>query len=291
MSLLSEKAMLVSLRISGWTATAHDKAVSEEVAQQAGAIPDAGRYTKRLLPKHATQPLTAIASRMREVHEDLTMPWSKGAQRLLPTTEHANYVAQMNALIEERNAAGQDFLKNYQRYIAEAAKDLGQLYNPEDYPDEQKLASLITADYNFDPVPEAEHFIADLAQTEIDRVKADIAKRNDAKLRLAIDALYQRLQEAVALCNDRLTEDPEGKPRIFRDTMLTNLSHIAETIPRLNITENADLDRYCQQVRHALQDVKPDQLRPNHRDYDPEKREQVKAAMSEIAAQMPDGPF
>ena len=47
--MISDKAMLICLHITMWTARKHDKRVSEEVAQSHEANTNAGRYNKHLL--------------------------------------------------------------------------------------------------------------------------------------------------------------------------------------------------------------------------------------------------
>ena len=56
--MISEKAMLSAVHISIWTATKHDKKVSQEVASKHNAPESSGRYNKQLL-SHA-QKLEAI---------------------------------------------------------------------------------------------------------------------------------------------------------------------------------------------------------------------------------------
>jgi hypothetical protein len=51
---LHTRAMLVSLRISAWSARKYDKKISLEVAANHGASADAGRYNKYLMPADAT---------------------------------------------------------------------------------------------------------------------------------------------------------------------------------------------------------------------------------------------
>ena len=47
--MITERAMLVAVHISVWTAVKHDRKVSRKVADEHGAPETAGRYNKKLL--------------------------------------------------------------------------------------------------------------------------------------------------------------------------------------------------------------------------------------------------
>ena len=75
MTIVTEKAMLARLKISMWTARKHDRSVSEQVAQQHGADPDVGRYSKRLVAAERLEQIRLLAARARQHHYDNTLPW------------------------------------------------------------------------------------------------------------------------------------------------------------------------------------------------------------------------
>ena len=62
---LTHDAMLVSLRITAWSGRLYDRQASNHVAANHDASANAGRYTKRLLPKAAFAALTATVSEAR----------------------------------------------------------------------------------------------------------------------------------------------------------------------------------------------------------------------------------
>ena len=47
---LNDKALLVQLTVSQWTARKYDKKVTEQIATQHDTVIEAGRYNKSLLP-------------------------------------------------------------------------------------------------------------------------------------------------------------------------------------------------------------------------------------------------
>ena len=56
----------------------------------------------------------------------------------------------------------------------------------------------------------------------------------------AADDLYRRLGEAVERVSERLQEDDNGKPLVFRDTMIANIRNLVDIVTRLNIFGDGD---------------------------------------------------
>ena len=124
-------------------------------------------------------------------------------------------------------------------------------------------------------MPDADHFIAKLACDDTDRVKRDIEQQTEERLHEAVGDLYQRLGEAVERVSARLQDDENGKPLVFRDTMIANIRNLVDIVPRLNIFGDAELARLCEQVKDKIAGVEPDALRPS-RTFDPIARARVK---------------
>ena len=72
-----------------------------------------------------------------------------------------------------------------------------------------------------------------------------------------------------------MCEDDEGKPLVFRDSMIENIRGLVDVVPRLNIFGDDTLARLCEQVKEKIAGVEPDSLRPS-RTFDPAARARVK---------------
>ena len=129
--------------------------------------------------------------------------------------------------------------------------------------------------YRITPVPDADHFMAKLASDDTDRVKRDIEHQVEERLHDAVGDLYRRLGEAVERVSERLQEDGEGKPLVFRDSMIENIRGLVDVVPRLNIFGDDRLARLCEQVKEKIASVEPASLRPS-RAFDPAARARVK---------------
>ena len=290
---LTRDAMLVSLRISAWSGRLYDREASDHVAAQHDASTSAGRYTKRLLPKVALAALNATMSETRTQHDAQSLPWDDKGSRLLTVANYEHYTEVMDALRERLVGQRARFIEDYDDYVEQAQMDLGKLFRIEDYPSKDRLRDRFSIRYRITAVPDADHFIARLASDDTERVKRDIESHIEEQLHDAVGDLYRRLAEAVERVSERLDEDGDGKPLVFRDTMISNIRDLVDVVPRLNIFGDQRLARLCEQVKDRIAGVEPDSLRPS-RTFDPVARDRVKrdadALMEQFAGYFPAQP-
>ena len=281
---LTHDAMLVSLRINAWSGRLHDRQASRHVAIHHDASASAGRYNKRLLPKAAFAALTATMSQARTTHYENTLPWDDQGSRLLTVANYERYTELLDALGERVARARTRFIEDYDDYIDQARLDLGRLFRIEDYPSKEALRDRFSIAYRIVPVPDADHFMAQLAASDTERVRRDIERRIEERLHGAVGDLYRRLGEAVEHVSERLREDGEGKPLVFRDSLIENIRSLVDVVPRLNIFGDDELARLCEQVKDRISVVEPDTLRPS-RTFDPAVRARVKRDADAMTAQ------
>ena len=272
---LNRDAMLAGLRITAWSGRLYDREASDHVAVHHDASASAGRYNKRLLPKAAFAALTATMSEARTRHYANSLPWDDKGARLLTVANYEHYTELMDALRERVVRQRARFIEDYDDYVGQARLDLGKLFRIEDYPSKDALQDKFSIRYRITPVPDADHFIAKLASDDTDRVKRDIERHIEEQLHDAVGDLYRRLAEAVERVSERLEEDENGKPLVFRDTMISNIRDLVDVVPRLNIFGDDRLARLCEQVKDRIAGVEPDSLRPS-RTFDPVARAHVK---------------
>ena len=174
------------------------------------------------------------------------------------------------------------FIEDYDDNIDKARLDLGKLFRIEDYPSKEALQGKFGLRYRIIPVPDADHFMAKLASDDTDRVKRDIESQIEERLHDAVGDLYRRLGEAVERVSERLQEDGEGKPLVFRDSMIGNIRDLVDVVPRLNIFGDGELAQLCEQVKEKIAGVEPDALRPS-KSFDPVARARVKRDADALA--------
>ena len=176
--------------------------------------------------------------------------------------------------------------------IDQARLDLGKLFRIEDYPSKESLQAKFGIRYRIAPVPDADHFMARLASDDTARAKRDIERQIEERLHEAVGDLYRRLGEAVERVSERLQEGEDGKPLLFRNSMIENIRDLVDVVPRLNIFGDDRLARLCEDVKDRIAHADPDTLRPSPQ-FNPNVRRQVKrdadTLMEKFAGYFGDG--
>ena len=283
---LTHDAMLVTLRIHGWSGHRYDRSASQYVAVHHDAATTAGRYNKRLLPKAALAALNATLNEARKTHYHHTLPWDDVGARLLPVANYERYTAALDNLIERMLTERSRFIADYDYQVEQARLDLGRLFRADDYPSRDELRGRFSAHYRIIPVPDSGHFLAELGNGASERVRRDIEQHVRERLNGALGDLYRRLGEAVGHVCERLTEDENGRAKVFRDSLIENLRELVDTVPRLNLFGDKHLERLCLDVQNRIARVEPDVLRPTAASgkFDPAVRRRVKRDAEDLAA-------
>ena len=254
---LNERAMLADLSIGYWVGRKRDKQVTENTLRSAHAEGDAGAFWTRIIPPSALKRISALVISSRALHWEMTLPWSKDGSRMLPSAMFLEYSRKMREAKEKFLAAVEEFLGVYPSLVANAPQRLGKLHKEECFPAVAKLRSKFSWSLTFLPLPDAEDFRVDLGDTITKQIKDDIQTTVNVQLQSATQDLWQRLFDAIARVAERL-DDPE---KIFRDSLISNVTELCDLLPRLNILDDPKLEEARQTVLAKITTRKPDDLR------------------------------
>jgi hypothetical protein len=258
--MITEKAMLAAVHISIWTAVKHDRKVSRDVADQHGAHHGAGRYNKQLLRgADNLDKLRALAGQIRQYFYKITLPWSDEGFRLLPSNFYFELMARMREFEASFEQAVESFLSVYPQYIEQVRPELNGLFREEDYPSVDKLRSKFGIKLEVLPIPSGADFRVQLSAEEQARVSREIDANVRESLTRGTEDLWKRLREVVAHMVDRLNE-PESR---FHGSLVTNIADLVEILPKLNVSGDADLNRFAEQIKDRLCNYSAQELKKN----------------------------
>jgi hypothetical protein len=258
---VTEKAMLVSLSIRSWTATRHDKRISQEVAENHGSDIDMGRYQKRLVAKETLEEIKAIAHSARTHHYENTLPWSQDGAQILPAAMYFDYITAQHDFQRKYEAAVKRFAAEYPRVRQEAKQRLNDLFNDNEYPLEDTIADYFSYNLKIGALPDAKDFRVALGDAEVAAIKAEIEAGADAGVRTAVTGVWQRIYDLVKTMSEKLhaydaTIDANGKPsnvsNPFRDSLVENLRALVGMLPQLNFTGSNALAAMQAQLEREL---------------------------------------
>ena len=277
---LSDRALLVQLSISQWSARKYDKRVTQEIAQNFGASrgADVGRYNKNLLP--IDDYLNDVHTKSREIRTKFyknTLPWGLEGAQILPSKNYLGFISDFRQEKAEWEYLVEIFLREYPRLKAEAKRIIPSgMYKEDDYPDVDAMANKFKLDLAVFPVPSGD-FRVELADDELAKIQADVEDRVSQSGSVAMMEAWQRIYTPVEKMVEKLS-DPKA---IFRDTLVENIQEICSALPNLNFADDPDLEAMRQEVEAKLANQNPDSLR-----LDPVLRADKAAEAKDIMSKM-----
>lgn len=270
-NLLSQKAVLASVTIGGWSARKLDRKITDETNERHNASKDAGRYNKLLLPKESLDPITSVMSKARAEHYRVTLPWMDDGARILPTAMYMDYMTKVRALKEEYEREVRKFARTYPKLVEDAPKRLGSAFNPQDFPASDRVEAMFYFDIKVLPCPDASDFRVDIADEHLIDIKADLEVRMKSTLDAAMKDPINRVIDVVSKMAERLKNyKPAGRTKggkviraefTFRDSLVENVRDLVSLLPALNLTGDRALTKICSEMNKSLTRYDAEELR------------------------------
>ena len=202
--------------------------------------------------------LTGIKTRIGNYWRGVSLPYVESGMRLIRQSDIESFVHSMEGFRDELREAESDLNAVYEDVKADARRRLGRLYNPGDYPAE--IRNQFGVEWNF-PSVEPPNYLMRIAPEVYEEERRRVAARFDEAVRLAEQAFATEFGGLLSHLAERLTNGEKGERRIFRDSVVTNLTDFFSRFAQLNIRSNPDLDALVTEAQRLVQGVGPDQLR------------------------------
>ncbi len=206
----------------------------------------------------AWKKLVAVRGNILTTWRNSSLPFPEPGIRLIKRRDLDSFTATMNELRDDLRDAERELDNHYDDLRSTAKTRLGRLYNSDDYPVSMVGLFEVSVDH---PNVEAPEYLRMLSPTlyrqETDRVR----NRFDEAVRLAEESFLGELSKLVEHLTERLSGTDDGKPKIFRDTVVTNLVEFFDRFRRLNIGSSDELDRMVADVKRIVGNTTADDLR------------------------------
>lgn len=280
--------LTVSFSISAWEARKQDKKATREVALAHNTDTNVGRYHKDLLPDAKEhEAILKLRNAWRVAHYENTLPWGDDGGRVMRSASFLDYAEMYRNYKAQWDAALATFFDAYPTLVAAAELRLNTLFDPRDYPDVSEVKRRFAVRLNTYPLPNAEDFriIDGIPPEEADRLVAEAVDGINARLNDAVKDLWGRMYKVVANMQERLSVplDEKGKAAKggkFHDTLVTNVAELIELLPRLNLTNDPNIDAAAKAMMGLVQHP-AETLRVS-----PEAREATRAKAAALAKKM-----
>jgi hypothetical protein len=252
--------MLAKLTIKLWSGRKFDRAVTRTATDHYGADPDAGRFNKVLVNKDEVKRYTKKGNEIRAWFYDNSAPWKDNGQRIIKNTELERIKREYRQHTDELDSISNDFCHNYESLKRQAALDLNGMFNPDDYPTAEELRNKFFWNFDLETLPILpDDFRTTLSDEQVREIRADLEQANQKAIKAANKDAWQRLYVAINHMQERLS-DPDA---VFRDSLINNICELCEILPRLNITEDPELEKMRLEAQEKLCSYDPENLREN----------------------------
>jgi hypothetical protein len=255
---------MAAVRVSFYWLGTRKSLTPEQRAEAAQPFDAEGQYLsagKKLLDtRHpAFKAVTAIRGKIGTVWKSMSLPFPEPGVRLIRRDKIDEFVS----LMEEYKAELAEAVANLDRHYGElkqaACERLGRLFNPSDYP--ETLIGLFDVSWDF-PSVEPPDYLKELNPALYESERARVAARFDEAVQMAEQAFLEEFAKLVGHLSERISGvGDDGKPKVFRDSAMGNLSEFFERFKSLNVRSNDQLDALVAQAQQAVRGVVARDLR------------------------------
>jgi hypothetical protein len=276
---LFEKSIALSLEI-GKIGTRKKVSRGKMVLREGeGEQPDqeAIGVSKELIDSPEFDAITQLDGSIRNELAKLSLPspFRKGIY-LIPLNLVQRVDAKISNYKSDRAQLIDAFINSYAEAVFSARARLGGLFNGDDYAAAEDVRAAFTVESNY----------MDLGlPKQLGTINKEIfereAKAFEAKLTSAADEIQAAMRiafkELIEHMADRLKPGEDGKPRIFRDTLVLNLKEFMDNFAARNIADDADLKALVDQASAILGNKSAEELRKS-----PAYRQDIAKGLSTI---------
>ena len=206
----------------------------------------------------AVRTVNQLRRQIVETWRNASLPYPEPGLRLVRQDDVGLLTEQMEQYRQQLEAAVDELESVYEEIKQQARVRLGRLYCASDYPCSLKDTFQLYWEFpNVEPPDYLRQLNPDIYQQECQRVR----QRFDDAVQMAEQAFAEELSTLVNHLSERLSGSEDGKPKVFRDSVLGNLREFFERFQRLNISSSAELDELVQRAQGIVSGVQPGALR------------------------------
>lgn len=222
----------------------------------------------------AYRAVTAVRGQVQAFWKSQSLPYPEPGIRLIRQDGISGFATKMREFQNELAEAVENLDRQYHELKAAARERLGSLFNSGDYP--ESLRGLFAVEFDFPSIQPPDYLqqvTPQLYEEECRRVQS----RFDEAVRLAEEAFTAELAKLVSHLTERLSGSEDGRPRIFRDSAVENLSEFFNRFRALNVRSSEQLDQLVVDAQRIIRGVEPRDLRDNQ-----QLRQHVATEMSRV---------
>ena len=239
---LSDKVVLVKLTMRRATLTKRDNFLTDKIQRQEQ---DASLTVLTKLFRDKTNAINTVMSAMNDVyicHKERTLPWVDAGPRLLLNDKYFDYTFEMKTLIGKVDKLLSEHMPQYDQLVLDdiryrnAGSAAGRAHSS-DYPTADTFKQSMSAEFRFQPMPDARHFVFDLSEED----EAAFAQAEADALALANTDTINRMLKPLASLVTKLKEYQGAKGERFHTSLVENVIEGCDMAMSLAISPTPEL--------------------------------------------------
>ena len=280
---LASSAVLVSVDISVWSATKQDRGISDEVTTSKNADKHAGRYVKNLLANHPKH--KAVVNYRQTVYNWLqrrTYKWNQ-SQNLLPSVDVPKFKQEYQEHQLAFHGLVDSLTNDYDSIVSDMAFKQGDMFNRNDYPTKEQVASKFSLNLYVSEVP-MNDFRCGIAQDIADDLFTTYKKQAQGIIESIASEQSERMvevMESISHCcgvdESEVNGETRTKRRKIYDTTIQKALEMCESFKRFNLKNDSGLESARASLEKVLRGVKAEDIRDSDA-----VRHQVKEGIDDI---------
>ena len=236
------------------------------------------RGRKCLVNAERLNDIRAVVSRARKALQLSALPFPIKGLELVPKDAIDAVEAKLSEFRDEYWAAVERFLIGYEEEKDVAREKLGNLFNEADYP--LNIRSKFGFEWRYITLqtPGKSNVLSpELYQRE----KEKFSEMMEETRQLAMAALRQEFADHVNHLVNRLTNNEDGTPKVFKSSMIEKMQGYLDSFDARNMFQDSALAELVEQAKELVGEVSASSLRDNAG-----LREQIRKAMESVRETM-----
>ncbi len=206
----------------------------------------------------AMKAVNQLKRQMTDYWKGCSLPYPEPGIRLVRQADVDQLNDKMASFQQQLAVAVRELEACYEEIKEQAQERLGDLYCASDYPASMEGLFEVTWDFpNVEPPEYLRRLQPELYEQECQRIRG----RFDDAVQMAEQAFAEELASLVSHLGERLAGNEDGKPKVFRDSAVENLTEFFERFRRLNISSSQELDELVERAQGVISGVRPQALR------------------------------
>lgn len=255
---IRQTMMLGTISISFPEMRRNAKEQAAKIEHDAGAITGSVTAAKHLMAgvvKHKA--IKDYATACRAWWATVSSPWGegKGGYRGVVALAVPDLKVEIGDRVREYFRLVDEFMPEYPNIRAQRKFELGDLFDPKQFPSPSDLRRKFRFTCDFVPVGNNDdiRILEGLDQADVDKLVADAVKSEKDKLNRAMESAAKKLYQVVKSMHTTMATPIGEKGAKFNDTKLENIIRIAELIPSLNLTGDPKLAAMAKEAKKLAQ--------------------------------------